>query len=439
MSGVLVTPLTYKLVVKPRPSFKIVASVGGGGGGGSGTLTEVQAAGAGLDVTDGTGPIVTLELDFGSGAGQVPTTAAVAAAQADATTALADAAAAQSDVDAHEADTSNPHAVTKAQVGLANVTNDPQWASALSSQISALAAKTSPVAADVIAVEDSAASFAKKKVALSDLKTFVNTFDPTVDINPRHYWRASNTVQSGGLVDTITDFGRVGGKNFTQTGAARCPTGTDGNGKTYLAPDGAADTYKAGTAGSDWTWLNNGTPWTIAFVADQTTAMAFTGYLLGTYDGSGANAGFLLQIQVTGAGGFWGPRALVYRSGVGIAVDVGVRPLDGTASNRHLVVITHYGDPLQAVGAPGGLVASGTLDRATVHLDGTRWGFMAPSATAYSMLAPTGTGLYLFSHSGPGGYSNIKLYELWIDDRAVPQRLIDAYAAWAKANYATSS
>jgi len=45
-------------------------------GGGAGTITEIDA-GPGIAVTDGTGPVVTVAADFGTGAGQIPTTADV--------------------------------------------------------------------------------------------------------------------------------------------------------------------------------------------------------------------------------------------------------------------------------------------------------------------------------------------------------------------------
>jgi len=68
---------------------------------------------------------------------------------------------------------------TKSDVGLSNVTNDAQWASTLSAQVSALTAKTSLVDADVVPIEDSAASFGKKKVTAGLLRTY--TGNPYID------------------------------------------------------------------------------------------------------------------------------------------------------------------------------------------------------------------------------------------------------------------
>jgi len=61
---------------------------------------------------------------------------------------------------------------SKSDVGLSNVTNDAQWASTLSAQISALGTKTALADADVIPYEDSAASFAKKKTTVSALRSY---------------------------------------------------------------------------------------------------------------------------------------------------------------------------------------------------------------------------------------------------------------------------
>lgn len=61
---------------------------------------------------------------------------------------------------------------TPALVGLGSVTNDAQWASTLSAQISALGTKTALADADVIPFEDSAAGFGKKKFTASTLRAY---------------------------------------------------------------------------------------------------------------------------------------------------------------------------------------------------------------------------------------------------------------------------
>jgi hypothetical protein len=74
---------------------------------------------------------------------------------------LADAAA----LAAHIADVANPHAVTKTQVGLANVTNDAQLKRS-AGDFASFTDKAAPDFADVILIEDSAAGGAKKDILL---------------------------------------------------------------------------------------------------------------------------------------------------------------------------------------------------------------------------------------------------------------------------------
>jgi len=73
-----------------------------------------------------------------------------------------------SDLTSHTGNTSNPHTVTKAQVELTNVTDDAQLKRA-SGDINSFDEKSTPVDNDLILIEDSAASNAKKKVKMSNL------------------------------------------------------------------------------------------------------------------------------------------------------------------------------------------------------------------------------------------------------------------------------
>lgn len=76
----------------------------------------------------------------------------------------------RTDVDAHAANTSNPHVVTKTQVGLGNVTDDAQLKRA-AGDFATFTEKVTPVGADILLLEDSAAAGAKKKVQISNLPT----------------------------------------------------------------------------------------------------------------------------------------------------------------------------------------------------------------------------------------------------------------------------
>jgi hypothetical protein len=105
--------------------------------------------------------------------------------------------------DAHIASTANPHSVTKTQVGLSAVTNDAQLTRAAADFASGIAQKTTPVTADRILIEDSAASFAKKYALLSALPgssagaTRDPIWDPptTADANDDEF--TADTILSG--------------------------------------------------------------------------------------------------------------------------------------------------------------------------------------------------------------------------------------------------
>jgi hypothetical protein len=71
-------------------------------------------------------------------------------------------------IDTHIAATNNPHAVTKDQVGLTNVTDDAQLKRA-AGDFNTFTAKATPVNADLVLIEDSEDGFTKKKVALADI------------------------------------------------------------------------------------------------------------------------------------------------------------------------------------------------------------------------------------------------------------------------------
>ncbi len=77
----------------------------------------------------------------------------------------ADMAALQADLAAHEANASNPHSVTKTQVGLSNVTNDVQ----LKADFSGYTSKATPTSSDVGTINDAAASGAVKKYTLGTI------------------------------------------------------------------------------------------------------------------------------------------------------------------------------------------------------------------------------------------------------------------------------
>ena len=74
----------------------------------------------------------------------------------------------------HLGRTDNPHSVTQTQVGLSGVTNDAQLKRA-ANDFSTFTEKTTPVAADLIIIEDSAAAGVKKKVQVSNIPAGVDS------------------------------------------------------------------------------------------------------------------------------------------------------------------------------------------------------------------------------------------------------------------------
>ena len=77
-------------------------------------------------------------------------------------------------IDTHVGATTNPHSVTATQVSLGNVTNDAQLKRA-DGDLNSFTLKGTPVAADVLIIEDSAASYAKKKVTISSISSVPTT------------------------------------------------------------------------------------------------------------------------------------------------------------------------------------------------------------------------------------------------------------------------
>lgn len=71
-------------------------------------------------------------------------------------------------IDSHLGSSANPHSVTKTQVGLGNVTDDAQLKRA-ANDISTFTEKTTPVAADLLLIEDSADTGNKKRIQVGNL------------------------------------------------------------------------------------------------------------------------------------------------------------------------------------------------------------------------------------------------------------------------------
>lgn len=244
---------------------------------------------------------------------------------------------------------------------------------------------------------------------------------PLTDIAPLHYYRGSGTVQSGGLVDQFTDVGSSP-KHFTQSGAARCPTGVDGNGKIYLAPDGAADCMQAG-AQADWKFLHNGGPFTVAMVYHRTAVQSAREVVLDSCQAQSGGTGFTLELARSSATD-QGPVSYFANGSVKL-VAVAARGVNTSLS----VLIVRYsgihGTDDNSLGADAQIRLNGLL-AATRAAVGTP-----------SVANPTGV-LTLFATTvALGTNSAVRLYELLIHNAAISDRLALGYENYARLNYGT--
>jgi len=162
-------------------------------------------------------------------------------------------------LDIHVASTSNPHSVTKAQVSLTNVTDDSQLKRA-SGDFASFTEKTTPVSGDILLIEDSAATNAKKRLQIGNISHSIlgdvgTTSHANLDI---HVVSTSNphtvTKAQIGLTNVTDDvqvkasIGTAAGDMITFTGAntpVRVGIGTTG--QALVVDLGLAGKVKWGT------------------------------------------------------------------------------------------------------------------------------------------------------------------------------------------------
>ena len=182
-------------------------------------------------------------------------------------------------LDAHVANTSNPHATTKTQVGLGNVTDDAQLKRA-AGDFNTFANKVTPSAADIVLIEDSTDSYNKKKVLMSAIGGGGGGSGTGI----RNMF--SSAIQTG---DSVTGF------NAFKDGVGANPLPLDGTGGT---PSGGmslavSPVGLSGTNALRWSKISasnqNGEGYSIDLavdVADRGNVVAFTmdyTVLSGTY------------------------------------------------------------------------------------------------------------------------------------------------------------
>lgn len=310
---------------------------------------------------------------------------------------------------------------------LPNVTNDAQLKRA-ANDFSTFSLKSAPIGTDLVLLENSSAGGAKAYAPLSSLQNPLISFSVPVDINPLHWWRGDNTVQSGGLVDTITDNGSSP-KNFTQSGAPRCPTAVDGNSRTYLAPDGSVDFYTAGVA-SDWKFLNDGSPWTVMLVFHRTALISAIEFLLDTTDGTTGSTGFYTLLSYTSATKQGPQSAITFSSGSNL-----VQLVNSFIPNTslQLLILRHTGWNYAVTLGTGSSVAVDLIMRR----NGVLVNQCGPggSVPAYVNTNPL-SALTLFRRSvTSGNFSSARLYDCIVDNKAWSDRQVAGAEAYARAQY----
>ena len=253
--------------------------------------------------------------------------------------------------------------------------------------------------------------------------------DITTKLAPLHWWRADNTVQTGGLVDTIVDNGSVA-KDFTQTGAARCPTAVDGNGNTYLAFDGVTDFYTAGVA-ADWTFMHTATnESTIALILHQPSALAAGASMLDTGgDGDVTKIGMTLGWTFASAasqGMFYSQQAAVASNYITNLVDRNPR----------------YVKRVWILRAGGGGALSGTTGNVTSNLyaaqfndTGTPRAWCAKGTAAQSSASPSFTLTLGAGSGGTSAKSPARIYEVVVDNKLWTDEQVAFFEAYAGAKY----
>lgn len=237
-----------------------------------------------------------------------------------------------------------------------------------------------------------------------------SNFDVLSAINPKHYWRADNVVESGGLVDTITDLG-TGGKDFTAAGAARSPRALDGNGNYYIDPDGTTDRYTAGAA-ADWAFLNDGSPYTIGMVLQSPANITGAEAILDTCNAANPNRGFYWGMAFTSATR-WGLEFLILGGG-SVHQNVDYRR---PRTDVHTLIMRFSGLAQPTVAAPF---------CSDWHYRVAGCDVVQVENTSVSAGNPT-FALTLFARAVAAVHFSGRWYETWIKDSAVSDRLIQEY------------
>lgn len=254
------------------------------------------------------------------------------------------------------------------------------------------------------------------------------SFSVSTDIAPLHWWLASQTSQSSGVVDSINDQGSSA-KNFTQTGTNRCATATDGNGKTYLAFDGSTSFYQAGVA-ADWKFLNDGSEWTISIVYNRNAAITGFEVLLDTTNETSASTGMAIVIAFSSST-IQGPYCYVSTGGGSgtQAIYTGNTILDTSLS---VLVIRNWGKKsnnfLTGGITPTAYQAMTMRRRGALISDNTTQGSYTNANPSFALTLGRRA-------STSGEYTASRFYEIIVDNKRWSDRQTLGYEDYARQTY----
>lgn len=255
----------------------------------------------------------------------------------------------------------------------------------------------------------------------------VSAFGTLGGLTPTHLWRASSVVESGGLVDTITDAGS-GALNFTSSGTNRCARAQDGAGKWYFTPDGVDDYYTAGTT-SSFNFLHDGSPalvW-IVFHAADTTVTSTTRTFFSTA-GSSSHIGCLFGLNADGT--YRGPGAYIYRASVG---NVAMGMVDRKAARNAVQYMIYWTSGVQQ----GGIQTGTTGNTHAARLVSTGVDVLSATWTSPS----TSNAQYaanLFRTGAATLYSNARLYEIGLYNGRVTDSIVRGLAERIEYEYSVT-